>query len=317
MRADRLLSILLQLQAKGRISSRDLAKKLEVSERTIHRDMEALSASGIPVFAERGSKGGWELSEGYRTNLTGMKKEEIFSMILTSSTRIASDLGRKKDLDSALMKFMASLPPAYQKEAEMVRQRIYVDGAGWSCSEEELPFLSLIQEAVWQGKKIVLRYKTDEESKKRNVSPLGLVAKGKIWYLVAKYEKEFRTFRVSRIVEAKLGDSFERPKRFDLEKYWKDSTQNFLSKIPSYPVRFKIHVSKIEFFKNISYIRILKYSKINKDWIEVIADLETREWALHHILGLGDSVVLWEPEELRESILISASKILDSYSKNL
>ncbi|EMM80581.1 HTH domain protein [Leptospira interrogans str. 2006001854] len=166
MRADRLLSILLQLQAKGRISSRDLAKKLEVSERTIHRDMEALSASGIPVFAERGSKGGWELSEGYRTNLTGMKKEEIFSMILTSSTRIASDLGRKKDLDSALMKFMASLPPAYQKEAEMVRQRIYVDGAGWSCSEEELPFLSLIQEAVWQGKKIVLRYKTDEESKK-------------------------------------------------------------------------------------------------------------------------------------------------------
>ncbi|EMN49522.1 HTH domain protein [Leptospira interrogans str. L1207] len=240
MRADRLLSILLQLQAKGRISSRDLAKKLEVSERTIHRDMEALSASGIPVFAERGSKGGWELSEGYRTNLTGMKKEEIFSMILTSSTRIASDLGRKKDLDSALMKFMASLPPAYQKEAEMVRQRIYVDGAGWSCSEEELPFLSFIQEAVWQGKKIVLRYKTDEESKKRNVSPLGLVAKGKIWYLVAKYEKEFRTFRVSRIVEAKLGDSFERPKRFDLENIGKIAHKIFYLKyhLIQYVLRF-------------------------------------------------------------------------------
>ncbi|EMS82989.1 helix-turn-helix transcriptional regulator [Leptospira noguchii] len=317
MRAGRLLSILLQLQAKGRISSKDLAKKLEVSERTIHRDMEALSVSGIPVFAERGSKGGWELSEGYRTNLTGMKKEEIFSMILTSSTRIASDLGRRKDLDSALMKFMASLPPAYQKEAEMVRQRIYVDGAGWSCSEEEFPFLSLIQEAVWQEKKIVLRYKTDEESKKRIVSPLGLVAKGKIWYLVAKYEKEFRTFRVSRIIEAKLGDSFERPKRFDLERYWKDNTLNFLSKIPTYPVHFKIRVSKFNFFKNILSARILEYSKIDKDWVEVKADLETKEWALHHILGLGDSVVLWEPEELRKVVLSSVGKIIDFYSKTL
>ncbi|MGJ4752151.1 helix-turn-helix transcriptional regulator [Leptospira kmetyi] len=314
MRADRLLSILLQLQAKGRISSRDLAKKLEVSERTIHRDMEALSASGVPVYAERGSKGGWELSEGYRTNLTGMKKEEIFSMILTSSTRIASDLGKKKDFDSAFMKFMASLPPAYQKEAEMVRQRIHIDGAGWGCSEEEFPFLPLIQEAVWQEKKIVLRYRSDEESKKRIILPLGLVAKGKTWYLVAKYGKEFRTFRISRILEAKLGESFDRPKKFDLEKYWQESTRNFFSKLPSYPVLLRIKTERFDFFKMISYGRILEYSKLNSEWTEVKADLETKEWALHHVLGLGDSAILLEPKELKTELINAAEKIAGSYS---
>ncbi|EMY78946.1 WYL domain protein [Leptospira weilii serovar Ranarum str. ICFT] len=318
MRASRLLSILLQLQARGRISSRDLAKKLEVSERTVHRDMEALCASGVPVFAERGSRGGWELSEGYRTNLTGMKKEEVLSMILTSSTRIASDLGKKKDLDSAFMKFMASLPPVYQKEVEIVRQRIHVDGAGWGGSEEKFPFLPLVQEAVWNEKKIILRYGSDEESKKRIVFPLGLVAKGSVWYLVAKYGKEFRTFRISRILEARLsGDSFERPKKFDLEKYWRESALDFFSKLPSYPVRFRIKANRFYFLNTISYVRILEYLKIDSDWSEIEVDFQTREFALYHILGLGDSAVLLEPKELREVVLSSAEKIIRSYSKSL
>ncbi|EMJ94114.1 helix-turn-helix transcriptional regulator [Leptospira alstonii] len=316
MRASRLLSILLQLQARGRISSRDLAKKLEVSERTVHRDMEALCASGVPVFAERGSRGGWELSEGYRTNLTGMKKEEVFSMILTSSTRIASDLGKKKDLDSAFMKFMASLPPAYQKEVEIVRQRIHIDGAGWSGSEEKFPFLPLLQEAVWKEKKIILRYGSDDKSKKRIVFPLGLVAKGRVWYLVAKYGKEFRTFRISRILEATLsGDSFERPKKFDLEKYWSESTRDFFSKLPSYRVRLRIKTDRFDFLNTISYVQILEYLRIDSDWSEIEADLGSREFALHHILGLGDSALLLEPKELREVLLSSAEKIINSYSK--
>ncbi|XDD49474.1 helix-turn-helix transcriptional regulator [Leptospira sp. WS92.C1] len=314
MRADRLLSILLQLQAKGRISSKDLAKKLEVSERTIHRDMEALSASGVPVYAERGSKGGWELSQGYRTNLTGMKKEEIFSMILTSSTRIADDLGKKKDLDSAFMKFMASLPPAYQKEAEMVRQRIHIDGAGWGNSKEEFPFLPMLQEAVWQDRKVILRYRSDEESKRRILLPLGLVAKGKIWYLIAKYGKEFRTFRISRILEAKLGETFERPKKFDLEKYWDETKQNFFSKLPSYPVQLRIRKDQFERFKSISYNRILEYPTITDSHLEIKADLETFEWALYQMLGFGNSVFVLEPQELKQAVIESARKILDSYS---
>ncbi|MBM9502478.1 YafY family transcriptional regulator [Leptospira sp. 201903071] len=313
MRADRLLSILLQLQAKGRISSKDLARKLEVSERTIHRDMEALGASGVPVFAERGSKGGWELSEGYRTNLTGMKKEEIFSMILTSSTRIASDLGRKKEFDSAFMKFMASLPPAYQEEAEMIRQRIHIDGAGWGNWKEEFPFLPLLQEAVWQNRKVILRYKSDEVSKKRIVLPLGLVAKGKVWYLIAKYGKEFRTFRISRILEAQLGEPFERPKKFDLEKYWQESTQAFFSKIPTYSVSIKIKSEVLDRLKSFTYNCILEYPTIDDNWIEAKVNFETKEWALQHILGLGNSAIVLEPKELKEAITASAENILKSY----
>ncbi|MDV6235658.1 YafY family protein [Leptospira ellisii] len=313
MRADRLLSILLQLQAKGRISSKELAKKLEVSERTIHRDMEALSASGVPVFAERGSRGGWELSEGYRTNLTGMKKEEIFSMILTSSTRIADDLGKKKHLDSAFMKFMASLPPAFQKEAEMVRQRIHVDGAGWGTSKEEFPFLPLLQEAVWQDRKVILRYKSDEKSKHRIVLPLGLVAKGKVWYLIAKYGKEFRTFRISRIVEAALGESFERPKKFDLEKYWEETTSLFFSQLPSFPVRMRIKKEQLEKFGSVSYNKILEYSFINEEWMDARIDLETKDWARCQILGFGDSVFVLEPKELQDEIVETAEKIRKLY----
>ncbi|PJZ53276.1 helix-turn-helix transcriptional regulator [Leptospira adleri] len=313
MRADRLLSILLQLQAKGRISSKDLARKLEVSERTIHRDMEALSASGVPVFAERGSKGGWELSQGYRTNLTGMKKEEIFSMILTSSTRVASDLGRKKEFDSAFMKFMASLPAAYQEEAEMIRQRIHIDGAGWGNWKEEFPFLPLLQEAVWKNRKVILRYKSDEASKKRIVLPLGLVAKGKVWYLIAKYGKEFRTFRISRILEAQLGDTFERPKKFDLEKYWQESTQAFFSKLPTYSVLLKIRTEELERFRLFAYNCILESTKIDDSWIKARVNFETMEWALHHTLGFGSSVIVLEPKELREAVSASAKEILKSY----
>ncbi|RHX88679.1 helix-turn-helix transcriptional regulator [Leptospira stimsonii] len=313
MRADRLLSILLQLQAKGRISSKDLARKLEVSERTIHRDMEALSASGVPVFAERGSKGGWELSQGYRTNLTGMKKEEIFSMILTSSTRIASDLGRKKEFDSAFMKFMASLPAAYQEEAEMIRQRIHIDGAGWGNWKEEFPFLPLLQEAVWENRKVILRYKSDEASKKRIVLPLGLVAKGKVWYLIAKYGKEFRTFRISRILEAQLGETFERPKKFDLEKHWQESTQEFFSKLPSYSVSLKIKNNELEHFRKFAYSYILEYSKIDDTWVRASVNFETKEWAQHNILGFANRVIVIEPKELREAIKASASAILESY----
>ncbi|EMO30182.1 WYL domain protein [Leptospira interrogans serovar Bataviae str. HAI135] len=134
--------------------------------------------------------------------------------------------------------------------------------------------------------------------------------------MVAKYEKEFRTFRVSRIIEAKLGDSFERPERFDLERYWKDSTLNFYLKFRLIRCILKFAFQNL-IFKNILSARILEYSKIDKDWVEVKADLETKEWALHHILGLGDSVVLWEPEELRKVVLSSVGKIIDFYFKTL
>src|SRR5262245_47009140 len=148
MRADRLLSIVLLLQTHGQLTSRTLAERLEVSERTIHRDMEALSFSGIPVIAERGSTGGWSLLGEYRTNLTGLNEAEIQSLFVTQPPKLLADLNLEKAAEGALLKLLAALPAAYRRGAERARQRIYVDVAGWARKEEAVPFLSVLQDAI-------------------------------------------------------------------------------------------------------------------------------------------------------------------------
>lgn len=158
MRADRLLSILLVLQVNRRITARELAKRLEVSERTIHRDMESLSAAGIPVYAERGAGGGWSLIEEYRTNLTGLNEPEIQALFLSGPARLLTDLGLHKASEAALIKLLAALPAMYRREAEYARQRIYVDVTGWNRSEEAVPVLPALQEAIWQERRMELSY---------------------------------------------------------------------------------------------------------------------------------------------------------------
>src|SRR5215210_4709996 len=136
MRADRLLSILSHLQVHHRITARELAGRLEVSERTIHRDMEALSAAGIPVVAERGLGGGWSLLGEYRTNLTGLNEAEIQSLFVTKPTRLLADLKLERAAEGASLKLLAALPSIYRRGAEYARQRIYIDVSGWNRSEE-------------------------------------------------------------------------------------------------------------------------------------------------------------------------------------
>src|SRR5438874_11494791 len=130
MRADRLLSILLILQVHQRITARELSKRLEVSERTIHRDMEALGAAGVPVYAERGTGGGWVLSEAYQTNLTGLNEAEIQSLFLANPPHLLADLGLRQASEGALIKLLAALPSISRRDAEFARQRLHVDGAG-------------------------------------------------------------------------------------------------------------------------------------------------------------------------------------------
>ena len=158
MRADRLLSIMLLLQVHKRVTSRELARRLEVSERTIHRDMDALGAAGIPIYAERGIGGGWALSEAYQTNLTGLNEAEIQALFLATPPNLLADLGLHQAADAALIKLLAALPAFSRRDAEFARQRIHVDGAGWLRAREAVPFLSAIQEALWQDRKLILAY---------------------------------------------------------------------------------------------------------------------------------------------------------------
>ena len=241
MRADRLLSILLLLQTHQRLTGRDLAKRLEVSERTIHRDMEALGMAGVPVMAERGTGGGWSLLEGYRTNLTGLTSSEMQALLLASPTRLLADLGLRQAAEAALLKLLAALPAVSRSNAEYARQRLHVDGAGWHEAAEAVPYLLPIQEAIWQERTLRLTYQRgDGATVERLVDPLGLVAKGGVWYLVASVEGELRSYRVSRVLGAEATEaSFARPPAFDLAAYWQQSTADFKANLPRYPATLR------------------------------------------------------------------------------
>src|SRR6185369_3744292 len=241
MRADRLLSILLLLQSRGQLSGRELAERLEVSERTLHRDMDALSAAGVPVFALRGRQGGWQLEENWRTQVPGLDESELRALLM-AQPRALGDSRLAHAAERALGKLMASMPATMREQAASIRQRLYVDSAGWRGTSENLSMLPVVQDAVSRDRQLAITYfRRGGECVERTVDPLGLVAKGSSWYLVARTAEGFRTYRVSRIEQATLLElPSERPADFDLAAYWTDSAARFEEALPRYRARLRI-----------------------------------------------------------------------------
>ena len=301
------------------MTSRALADKLEVSERTIFRDMEALSAAGIPVYAERGSGGGWLLSEGYRTNLTGMKTEEILSLLLTNPSELLNDLGIKDHFDAAFQKLLAASPTAIKKNAEMVRQRMLVDGAGWHQSKESFEHLSTVQEAVWEERQLNIQYRRDEETVERIVYPLGIVAKRNVWYLIAQSSGDLRTYRISRLIGAcMLEETFERPDDFDLERFWEQSTQQFKNNLPRYPARLRVHRKLHARIGQERYAKILRTEEAGdgSEWSELDMEFQTLNSACEIILSYGALVEVLAPEELRTKVVLEVQATAAVYAKS-
>ncbi|MNC25008.1 HTH domain protein [compost metagenome] len=323
MRADRLLSILLLLQSRGKITSRELAERLEVSERTINRDMEALSASGVPVLAERGREGGWRLSDGYRTSLTGMKPQEIGSLLLTADPSILNALGIGDDFSSASRKLEAASSGMPKSPLDYLNQRIHIDGAGWHPSGETYPFLTLLQLAVWEDRKVMIRYLRGEESKDYLISPLGLIAKRGVWYVAAENEDLIKTFRVSRLLNAELTrETFKRPEGFSLEQYWEQSTAEFKSALPHFPAQLLVRAGAMKELKRERYVTILGSEESPRpEWLSVAADFHTIESACRIILSLSPDVIASEPDALVQRVLSVLSKSAELYeeirSKNM
>lgn len=318
MRADRLLSIMLLLQVHRRITARELARRLEVSERTVHRDMEALSGAGIPVVAERGAGGGWMLLEEYRTNLTGLNREEIKALFLTRPSRLMADLGLDKASDAALIKLLAALPSVSRSDAEYARQRIYVDMAGWNRSNEPIPWLPTIQEAVWRERKLRFIYQrgSDCEEVERTADPLGLVAKGSVWYLVAAVDGEMRSYRVSRIQEALLSEEpCVRPEGFDLASFWERSSAEFKSSLPRYfaTVRADPEIVPRMYFAG-RFARIVEVGPPDATgWVKVSLRFDIEEMAAEFVLSFGPRIEALDPETLREKVIEMAESVVEFY----
>ena len=305
MRADRLLSVLLLLQVHRRMTARELASRLEVSERTIHRDMEALSAAGFPVFAERGIGGGWMLVEGYRTNLTGLNRDEIQALFLTKPLRLLADLGLEKASDAALTKLSAALPSAYRDNAEHARQRIHVDAAGWHRSEESIEFLPTLQEAIWKERKLKFSYLRSGgcDPVERMVDPLGLVAKGSVWYLVAGVEGQIRSYRVSRVSGAVVTElPCIRPKDLTSHPIGSSRRVSFKANLPQYQATVRVHP---EIFPVMRYAgRFARIGQVSEPdaegWLTVSLRFDVEEMACEYVLSFGSRIEVLEPKTLGE-----------------
>ncbi|GCE23498.1 helix-turn-helix transcriptional regulator [Dictyobacter kobayashii] len=317
MRADRLLSIMLLLQVHRRMTARELAQRLEVSERTIHRDMEALSCAGIPVVAERGTGGGWSLIEEYRTNLTGLNEHEIQTLFLARPSHVLSDLGLHKASEAALLKLLAALPAVRRQDAEYVSQRIHIDTSGWHNREEAIPALPTLQQAIWQERKICFTYLRGETLVERVVDPLGLVAKGSTWYLVAAVEGQLRSYRVSRIQSARmLEDSYVRPLDFDLAAYWAQSSRDFTSSLRWYLATIQAAPDAVARIYGSSRLFRIEQIDVNAStgWITFQLGFDTPYEACAYIMSFGDQVEVLEPAELRAEITQLAACVLEHYS---
>jgi predicted DNA-binding transcriptional regulator YafY len=317
MRADRLLSILLLLQVHRRVTARDLAKRLEVCERTILRDMDALSAAGVPVVAERGAGGGWSLVEGYQTKLTGLNAAEIQSLFLARPARLIADLGLTQEAEAALIKLQASLPAASRPQADFARQRILVDTRGWRDPAESVACLPVLLDALWRERRVRFVYsRLLGEPGERTADPLGLVAKGSAWYLIAAVDDGLRTYRVSRIKEAVILDQpASRPEAFDLSSYWENSAAEFREKLPRYYATFCATPAVMRWVRYRGWR--LEKETVEGDALRIRLRFDAADEALQFALSFGGEIQVLEPDELRSRVLAAAQAIGQRYAGTL
>jgi len=312
MRADRLLSAVLLLQAHGRMTGRELAKRLEVSMRTLHRDMDALSAAGVPIFALRGARGGWQLDEGWRTQVPGLDEAELRALLM-AQPRVIGDARLAAAAESALAKLLASLPNSLREKAASIQQRLFLDTTGWRGTAENLSMLPMVQDAVWRDRKLVILYaKNASERVERTVDPLGLVAKSGTWYLVASTPAGLRTFRVSRIEKATvLNQICDRPSDFELARYWRSSAQRFREGWPHYDAVLRLHPDAAKLVKRWHTVTEDGGEPDAEGWITKTVHFDDEAHACFIVLAQASRVDVLEPSALRERVASELSVALE------
>jgi predicted DNA-binding transcriptional regulator YafY len=316
MRADRLLSILLLLQTKGRLTARELATRLEVSERTILRDMDALGSAGVPVVADRGAGGGWRLLEGYETKLTGLTAPEIRSLFFSRPPKIMKDLGLGEAAEAAWIKLQAALPTEARRHAEFVRERILVDSRGWRESSESLSSLPALLDALWRERQLRFLYQSAlGEAGERRVDPLGLVARGSTWYLIASRDGDIRTYRVSRIRAAEVADApGRRPPGFDLAAHWEKSATEFREHLPRYYATFLVQPEVMRWARYRGW-RLQEETR-EGERIRIRLRFDIGEEGLQFALGFGTAVEVVEPVELRAKVAAAVQDLARLYTRD-
>ncbi len=323
MRADRLLSLLMLLQARGRMPAAQLAAELEVSVRTIYRDMDALSAAGVPVYAERGPRGGCALLDGYRTSLTGLTQDEVRALFVLSVPDVLDELGMSGELRAALRKLMAALPAARRSDEEQVRARIYLDWSGRGPAAGPAPHLPALQRATWEDERIHITYRSLVGPHvlilERTVEPYGLVARTGAWHLVYGFEGALRVLRVGQVVAVTpTAEHFTRPPDFDLAAFWEGWRAREAENRPEFHATVRaapaLAVLLPLYFGEPLRATLAQATPDADGWVQVTLPFERFEEARERLLGFGSAVEVLSPPALRLSVLDYARQIVRFYS---
>jgi predicted DNA-binding transcriptional regulator YafY len=321
MRASRLVQLLLLLQARGGQTAEALARELEVSVRTVLRDVDALSASGVPIYAERGPGGGIRLVEGYRTRLTGMTADEAEALFLSGLSGPAAELGLGTVVAAAQLKVMAALPAELRSRASRLVERFHLDAGPWFQGTEPVPQLATVAEAVWASRVLEMEYRRDDETVTRVLEPIGIVLKAGIWYLVGRTDGDLRTYRVSRIEGAQLLDqSFERPADFDLATWWAESRAAFEREVPRISIVVSVPGEEMWRLADVVGNRVAREAErlgppdpTGRQALRI-----TVEWpaeAAGRFVAAAPQVEVLEPAKLRDEILAVARAAIETYSR--
>ena len=320
MRASRLLSILMLLQSRGRLSAQALADELEVSVRTVYRDVDELSASGVPVWADRGRLGGFQLQPGWRTRVDGLTAPEAQAMFLGGLPGPAAELGLGEAMASAQLKLLAALPDGWREDARRVSSRFHVDPIDWYRGPAATDHLPAIAQAVWSERRLDVRYESWSGTRMHRLDPLGLVLKAGVWYVVASSGKGPRTYRLSNILELLVSDeSFARSANFDLAAYWTASTQRFEAELYRDEAVLRVTPLGMKRLRGLGQALADAADRSVRDdtvpgWQRVSVPIESVEHAAGQLLRLGADAQVVKPAALRAQLVRTLAAMTALYA---
>ncbi|MFE5245521.1 MULTISPECIES: helix-turn-helix transcriptional regulator [unclassified Streptomyces] len=320
MRAARLIKMVLLLQSRPSMTAAELAGELEVSERTVTRDAQALSEAGVPVYAERGRAGGYRLVGGYRTRLTGLARHEAEALFLSGLPSALREMGLDDAASAARLKVSAALLPSLRDASHTVAQRFHLDAPGWYQEPVTPELLPAVAEAVWDDRPVRARYRGPSGEVERQLLPYGLVLKAGVWYLCARAGNDFRVYRIDRFTAVAASETrFVRDEDFDLPRFWEERAEQFARSILRTEVTVRLSEAGARRLPH-TVDRAAADEALaagpgpDADGLRtVVLPVESEEVAYGQLLALGPEVEVLAPASLRERFADTAERLRELY----
>ena len=324
MRAARLIKMVLLLQSRPSMTAAELARELEVSERTVTRDAQALSEAGVPVYADRGRTGGYRLVGGYRTRLTGLARGEAEALFLSGVPGALREMGLEDAASAARLKVSAALLPSLRDASRTAAQRFHLDAPAWFSEPKAPELLPAVADAVWDDRRITARYRRGAAEVERALEPYGLVLKAGVWYLCARVPEAgtFRVYRIDRFTAVDCcADRFGRDEGFDLPGFWEERAEEFARSILRAEVVVRVSpagVRRLPYAVDPASVREARSVGAMPDadgWVTLTLAVESEEVAHTQLLGLGPEVEILAPAELRDRFAADAARLTALYDR--